>query len=538
MLTSATKRFILPFSNQKSTPPEAEAAAVFAVAEHERNKGGGLITRQPEEKLSFLTKSGYPVWLFPKENVIFAFDGFNDSSINVSYTEVPPTKMFMDSLEANLRPREKYTTFLSNHNNYFQPSANERHFLFRGLIVDLDFKKEFNVYRKEAKEASLKSNMALLSPVLEEAAISSTVSEFGRLQSQLREEAESLPECVRLINKTTSQYAIEIDYEASAAKEESEAKIKAQEELVNPQIAKVNKEYNRKIKELTVSFDKELESLKKTMLKTQKAIESNEVKIKLYRREAKAQAAKKHAVYEKKWKQKTKQTEKELKNLKKELKKIEDNIKRTNKQRSQEISEINYEREAQIKRARQPIVDLEVGRNAKMLNFKLEKEKIFKHERPVIESLNKSIILRETINANFERLGSQDQNSKAPTLFYVPFYVACYEVGLARRYLIVPPSTFTAGDFSVKLKGALGISKIKDQFMPRFKVIAALIGKVQGLTKQNSIFETRMYDLGQRNNFLKDSSYVESVKKGLVYLMHQGWLSDKEQQTLSNRLSA
>ena len=310
MLTSATKRFILPFSNLKSISPEAEAAAVFAVAELERNKGGGLMTRQPEEKLVFLSKSGYPLWLFPKNGVIFVFDGFANSSFSVSYPEIPPAKAFMESLESNSSPREKYTAFLSDHSNYFQQSMKERYFSFRGLIVDLDFKNEFNVYRKETLEGNTQLNAVFLSPTLEETAITDMISEFDKLQSQLREEAERLPECIRLVNKTTSQYITEINYEAEAAKEEADAKIKAQEELVNPQINKLNKDYKRKIKELTESFDKELESLRKLRTKNQKAIENNEEKIKLYQREARTQAAKKHMIYEKRWKQKIKRVRK------------------------------------------------------------------------------------------------------------------------------------------------------------------------------------------------------------------------------------
>jgi hypothetical protein len=538
MFASVTKRSILPFSNQKSYPPEAEAAAVFAVAELERNKGGGLITRQQEEKLFFLSKSAYPLWLFPRNDVIFVFDGFAESSFSVSYAEIPPAKTFMESLEANSRPREKYATFLSDHGNYFQQSVKERHFLFRGLIVDSNFKNEFNVYRKETTEGNGQTNTALPSPTLEETATASTVSEFDKLQSQLREESERLPECIRLVNKTTIQYITEIDYEAAAAKEEADAKIKAQEELVNPQIAKLNKDYNRKIKELTESFDKELESLEKLKVKTQKSIENNEGEIKLYQRNAKAQASKKHAIYEKRWKQKIKQIEKELKDLKKEHKNIEDNLKKISKQKAQEISEINFNLDAEIKVARQPITELEVARDAKMLSFKMETEKMFNQEKPVIESLNKSIKLREAIKANFEGLGLRGQDLKTPALFYIPFYVACYEMGYTRRYVIVPPSTITSIDFSVKLKGALGMSKLKDLFTPRFKAIAALIGSVQGLTKQNSMFENQLYDFGQRNNFLKNIAYTESVQKGLIYLKHQGWLSDKEQQVLSNRLSA
>ena len=181
-------------------------------------------------------------------------------------------------------------------------------------------------------------------------------------------------------------------------------------------------------------------------------------------------------------------------------------------------------------------MELEAARDAKIQIFKLETEKISKQEKPVIESLNKSVKLREAIKANFEELGMRGQDLKVPALFYVPFYVGCYEMGLTRRFFVIPPSTVTEVDFSARLKAALGMSKLKDLFMPRFKAIAALIGNVQGLAKQNSMFESQLYDLGQRNNFLKNNSYVESVQKGLVYLNHQGWLSDKEQQVLSNRL--
>ena len=168
-----------------------------------------------------------------------------------------------------------------------------------------------------------------------------------------------LPECSRLLNKITSQYITELNYEASAATEETDAKIRAQEELVNPKIAKLNKDYKAKIKDLTESFDKEIESLQKLKTKTQKSIESNEGKIKLYQHEAKAQATKKHAIYEKRWKEKIKQTQKELNDLKKKLKDIESKVTKLSKQKVQEISKLNFELDAEIKFARQPLLELE-----------------------------------------------------------------------------------------------------------------------------------------------------------------------------------
>lgn len=537
MLTSATKRLSLPFSNPKTTSHEVEAAAIFAVAELERNRGGGLIARQPEEKLVFLSKIGYPLWLYPKNNLNFIFDGFGDSTYSISYTEVPSAKAFLESLEANSRPRENYIAFLSDHSDYFQQPIKEKQFVFKGLIAEVDFRNEFSVYCKEASEVN-PANSVQLSPTLDENTISSLIAAFSKLQSGLKEEVEMLPECSRLLNKITSQYITELNYEASAATEETDAKIRAQEELVNPKIAKLNKDYKAKIKGLTESFDKEIESLQKFKTKTQKSIESNEGKIKLYQHAAKAQATKKHAIYEKRWKKKIKQTQKELNYLKKKIKGIEGKVTKLSGQKVKETSKLNFGLDAEIKFARQPLLERVAARDAKMLTFKLETDKLLKQEKPVIEGLSKTIKISETTRANFEVLGIREQGLRSSALFYVPFYVACYEAGASRRYLLIAPSTIAGVDFSGKLKGAFGMSKIKDRLTPRFKSTTNLINNVKALTKQNAVFENQLNDLSQKTNLLKNGLFMEKVASGLGYLKNEGWLSDKEQQALSGRLKS
>jgi hypothetical protein len=541
MLNSAVKRFILPFSPEKRREPfssEAEAATVYALAELERTKGGGLIVKQPEEKLLFIAKTGYPVWLFPKSETTYIFDGLNNSSYTVPYVELPTAKAFIESLERNSKTRENYMTFLIDHNSYFQQSKKEKGFSLRGLIADLDFKKEFSVYRKEAMEVTGQlANLALLFPTLEETTISSILAEMDKLQSFLKEDAERLPECLKLVNKATSQYITELDYAAEAVKDEAKAKIRAQEELVNPQVAKLNSEYKRRIADLTRSFDEELESLEKLKVKTKKFMENDEEKIRLYQREAKAQASKNHLIYEKGWKEKSSQTKKEVDGLKKELKRIEKSIKNLKKQKTAETYKLQSKLEAEIKLARQPLLELEAVRDAKMLAFRQETEKLIKHEKPVIDGLNGTIKLRETINARFEMLGIRDQQLKSPALFYVPFYVACYQAGYAKRYIFLAPSMISAIGFAAKLKGALGMSKIKELFIPRFQAITALIDKVQVLAKQDTLLDNQIRDLGEKNNLLNTDLARDNIAKGLVYLKHEGWLSDKEYQVLSSSLA-
>jgi hypothetical protein len=82
------------------------------------------------------------------------------------------------------------------------------------------------------------------------------------------------------------------------------------------------------------------------------------------------------------------------------------------------------------------------------------------------------------------------------------------------------------------------MSKTRDRLTPRFAAIAILIDKVQVLAKQNSVFESQLSMLAERNNLLKNGLFLENVKKGLVYLGHEGWLSDKEYQLLVASLAA
>lgn len=134
-------------------------------------------------------------------------------------------------------------------------------------------------------------------------------------------------------------------------------------------------------------------------------------------------------------------------------------------------------------------------------------------------------------------IGIRNLKLKGPALFYIPFYVACFETGSTSRYLFLAPSTISSIGFSVKLKSVVGISKIKDIFIPRFKTIAVLIEKALDLTKQDSLLNHQIMDLGERNNLLKNQLSRVNIANGLVYLKDAGWLSQKEYKTLTNSLS-
>ncbi|MGA2680928.1 MAG: hypothetical protein ABSF44_03915 [Candidatus Bathyarchaeia archaeon] len=541
MLNPALKRFILPFAPQKIREPfnlEVEEATIYALAELERMKGGGLLVKQPEEKLVFLAKIGYPLWLFPKNEASYIFDDLSNHDFAMSYFELPSPKVFMDGLESNSKTREDFMAFLSDHSNYFSQPKREKEVSVDNLIVDLNFKKEFGDYRREAVEITGQAaNYALLSPILEEAKVSSVLTEIVNLQMGASEDAEKLAECLRAMNRITSQYVTELDYQAEAVKDETEAKIRAQAEFINPKIVALNIQYKRRIAEVARSFDQELENLEKLKAKSEKNIESSEGKIRLYQREAEAQASRNHSTFEKRWKEKSALTKKELNALKKELKRTEKNIKSLTKQKKSQTGVLQLELEAEIKHARQPLVELEVAREAKMLVFERETEKLLKLEKPVVDGLNDAIKLEEAVNAKFAMLGSVDQQLKSPALFYVPFYTAFYQAGLSKRFIFLAPSMAASEGFTSKLKGALGMSKIKELLIPRFKAISGLIDNVQVLAKKDQFLDSQIRSLGEKNNLLNFRLTRDKIADGLLRLRSQGLLSDREYQIISGSLA-
>lgn len=538
MLPSASKRLRLPFSNPKVTMAEVEAALVFTVAALSRNKGGGIFNRQSQENLLFIAQFGYPVWVYTKNNgSMLAFDGLGCCSHSVTYDEAPSATKFMEKFQTYQRPRDSYISFLRDHKDYFQQPPQSREFIFRGFIENREFYNELGVYQREATEQQTESN-TLLAPILKEDDISATFSALDDLLANLSADNDALAESLKIIKKTTSQYLSEIEFEATAAKEEADAKIKATQEFVNPETVRLTREYHRKIKAVSSNFDNAIEDLQKQMRKIEKAIASSEASIRTYEKNAKAAGKKGHEIYEKRWKDKAKAEEKELSAHKKELKSLENDINKLVRQKAAEVSKLSAELEETLNRVRQPIVDLEAERDQKLSAYKQESSRLIACEKPVIEGMESSLKLREAAAKVFDGLTLKEGQVKTSMLLYVPFYVACYQATYSRRYLCIPPSVLAAFDFSAKLRGVLGVSKAKEMIIPRFRAIASLIAKAEELSQQSSVFDGQLWRLGAENNLLENDLFCQTARAGLGALQQAGWLSDREVMELSIQLSA
>lgn len=541
---SAYKQFLLPFSSLSENRKEPftsdlEVAAVFSLAELDRAKGGGILSRRPEEKIAFIAKVGYPLWLFPWSETSLIFDGFNRSSHTLRYAVIPDVNGFIENLKRSSKTRETHMAFLSDHLSYFQAPVTEEAVVVNGLIRDPEFLSEFESYRHEAKETEDEpENVGLLSPTVDESTIASILKELESLHASFKRDIDGFYRCMKFINKATNHYAQVLRSKTRAVKEEFNIKINAQEELVAPKVYRLKEAYDRQIIGSTKSFKRQYLPIQKRKVKLEKSRERALAKIEHCKLEAKTCAEKDDSVGEDKWKEKASETKKMLSDIDDQLKETEKALKDLEERKSIEIFNLRSELETKTKEARQPLLDLESSRDAKIMLYKQEADKLEQQTKVILDQLGRTVKLREASIENFKELGVKKESElREAVLFYVPFYVICYKVDSKKRYLILPPSEANTVGISTKLKSALGRAKIKQLLVPRFEVITSLMDTIQVLAQQSAVFETEMRDMGERANILSTVSRRERIQKGLEYIRQEGWISEKEHLSLNQKIA-
>jgi len=531
--------FSVPAENRKEPfTADMEKAAIYCFAEAEREKGGGLILRRAEEKTVFLTKFCYPFWLAPWNMLSLVFDGLKQSAYTATYKAIPDAKAFLENANRSAKSLENYAAFLSDNLNYFQVPSGERKIVIDGLVSETAFLGEFSECLSEARQMeSAPSEAVLLNPLVDESVVLSEIEELERLREDFEAEVATLKESIKLLNKTTRGFVKDMRGKIRAVRAEFEEVIKKEEEIAAQKINRINEEYDEQRAKLLKNFEKQLLPLQKEKVKLEKMREQTLRKIEQYKIEAKTCAAKNDNVGERKWKEKANEAKRELSEIDRKIAEVEEKIKEVEESESAETFKLRSEWESKIKEARKNLLELESARDAKIQVHKQEMEKLESLTANIIGQINNTIKLREVDLASINGLGIRQEN-KQLSLLYIPFYMVCYEAEMKKRYLIFTPSTVNSIGFIAKLKGALGRAKIKQLLTPKFKAITSLLERLPALLEKDAAFAREIHELGEKANILSESSKRKPLEEGLKKLKDEGWLSEKEFEAFSQRLTA
>ncbi len=537
-LTPSISKFILPFSvlSKNRTDPftsEMELAAIFALAELGRDKGGGLLSKRQEEEILFISKIGYPLWLIPLFEKPLLFDGLNRFKYKMVHAKIPNVKLFIDNLKRSSNSCETHLAFLSDHVNFFETPIEEKETIIKGLISDSDFLEEFDSYYYEGKKIEEKPDyFGLLPQILENIEISSGLEDLKTIYNYIKENKDRLYRCMKLLKKINAQQIEYLKSIIGETKYRYKEMIKKEEKIVNPQIVRLKKEYDYQVIKTTKTFQRQELPLYKEKIKLQKSTKVDQIKIDNCKFEALRCAEKNDKTGEQKWKERRKRTKKIVSESSKNLKEIEKKIEILTERKTSTIFKLKSDLETKIKDLQQKMRDLEASLEAKVIGYNQDVEKLQKNSQIIIGQLGRFTKIEETDLTEFTNLSlKENPELKKSRLYYIPFYVVCYKIESKKRYHIIPPSIINTVCLTTKLK-SLGRSKIKQLFSDRFYNITSLVDELIALIEQNHMFQTEIYEIGKEHNVLTKNLNNIQIKKGLTDLKNEGWISEKEYENI------
>jgi len=541
-LSRRIDRLKVPFTvlaeNRKEPFTESmEKAAVYCFAELEREKGGGLILKKPEEKTVFLAEFFYPFWVAPWSGLNLIFDGLKQLFHTITYKAISNLQEFLENASRSVKSMETYMAFLSDNVNFFQAPGEEKTLTLEALAADPAFLDEFAKCLDETKPMEAKeAENVFITPHVDEMVVSSVSEELRRVKANFEAEIAALNDCIKLLNKTTRTFVKEIRGKIKAVMDEFEAEIRKQEEAVAQKISRLNEDYEEQRVKLSKDFEKQLIPLQKEKLKLEKLRNQTLRKIEQYNIEAKSCATNGDSAGEKRWKEKASEARKELSEIERRIEEIEDRIKEVEENREAETFRLRSEWEARIKEARKNLLELEASRDAKIQVYQDEMVKLENLTSKIVGKMNDFLKAREADLVGFANLGVP-QKCKGLSLVYMPFYMVCFEAELKKRYVVFPPSAANSIGFTTKLKGALGKAKVKHIITPRFKAIGLLLEKIPALIEKDPAFAREIHEAGEKANMLKSDSALKLISEGLKKIRDEGWLSDKEFESFSQKLA-
>ncbi len=541
-LPEPVARLLLPFSvsgkdRVLSFTEEMERAAVLYMTESDRKKGEGILLKRPPEELKFIAESGYPIWLVPWDGQTLIFDGLGVSTHMFQYEVLPDVVKFKNDIQGSASKRKPYTAALTDHARYFESVKSIDEKSVSGLIATPDFIRDFQIYLVDAVEAdeSLAKNEGCLNPLVNESAILSSVREISELRVALERDIQNLREVMKLIATSTRDHVNSIREEARQIKTELTEKIGIAKTSAMEKVRQIQEKFDIRILKVSENYDRRLQELSQERVKLEKAQGRASLQIEQCDNEISASKGRKDAAGARRWKEEKDKWKREISALKEKIKDLSAQIRETESHKNIETSNVRGEFDAQSEVEMKEVRELEAERESKTQLSQKETKSLEDSTSTILHQLEAMTKRKRVALEQMNVIAMQMQRRKLG-LAYVSFYLACFQAGEQRRYVVYPPAVVGSMKKATKFKSILGASKIKSLFQQRSKAVTTVLNQLTVAAERDPVFKREIYDFGLRADILQAGESRERIMRGLEGLRNEDWLSQTEVQTLSDLL--
>jgi len=537
-LSKRVKRIILPFAvaakdRYEPFTKDIEMAAIYYLAERDRKKGEGRVLRKPEEKLVFIAQTCYPLWLIPWRRMTLIFDGLEFSNKSLFYNVIPDIKTFETDIQASLKSREAYVAALSQNASYFQKFSGKEEKTIEGLITNPEFTHDLLDYFQDGEDmGKVETTKAILSPMLEESEVLLSVDKLTETRAMVDGEIKSLGRTMKLLSKVSKIHVKALETEMKMSMKVFDSKIKKVKPKVMANIKKIQVKRDENITRIAKNYTRKLRGLHQNRVRIERILERLSTTVDRCDLDIKSCRDRKDEAGEFQLCQKLDEIKKKIPVLNKEIKDIDREIENVEDAKKIEVSRARINLDDRVNEAMQVIHDIEAAKEARVRLEEQEMADLEKMTSSIIKQIDNLIKAKEVSLNEIDEMGTQEQNRNW-VIAYLTVYFVCYETEVGKRYVVYPPSTISSMGIKTKLKGVLGGKKMKSFLQSRSPAIAGLLDRLVDLTQENPVFEKEITKAGIKANILRTTELRVGVKRGIIELKDENWISESQCEVLS-----
>jgi len=542
------RNITLPFITKVQTEKgsltyPAEVAYMACMAEMQRKKTSLL--RDVPEKLGFLAKLYYPLWVVPLEKHSLILDGLGVMTYKFSFKEPTKTGHFIEELKRNSGNPDEFMHTLEEQSIKIDEFVSSVSLEFKSLIADRDLLALLVDYFKKGQ--------TLTDGNLSKALVPMEVDEDTAVKT-----GKNVINCLRTIQADVEgvEYALSVlKEEATFHKNAANVEIERLKEKCEKEVAAIKPDVDKKIKKLTHKRDLALARIQGG---TDKKVMALEKKLYQYMHKLQNVEKRKEVAEKKREKLKEKKTsksalgtyevekcEREINGIKREVGSLKDAVDKIKKEADQSIKNVEEEYRKTVAQEEAKIAQIVSAYQAR-INAKQKKiEEIIKQTAVAVTRLDNIIDeLKHSVNVLRQQVevGYKLDEPESPGLVLLPVYLVKYMKEKEERFSLFSPMAI-----SEELGVLEGLRKIITfNSDPKMKVLSRPISKrlhdvlTTNLTERiqwDGEFRSKINTLCRNNNLIDTDEFPEILNEGLDELVKYNLMTTEEAKEMCKRVS-
>ena len=515
---------------------DVELAVAFMITEINREKGGGLIRKTPEEFITHFSKIGWPYWFMKtKEGSVIA-DGKGLSEQKLTFSQVPKPEE-IDNILSSSETAADYVNSLKRTIELLTSLPTQS--MPITALVEPELTQKIAVHKKSVEKKRPKEiKVAIIEPEITQDDARTIATNFDQLIAERDIELTKFDEMKKTIEKNTGTHFKKLDDKTretlttysdklTKLKEEVEQEIvrlkrKKDDDIKNADMIK-EEEGKRIVKKLRTTFD----PVDTSFSNAQKAVEDYiESKIPPGKEPELAFDLAGGAINYVKSQidsigESLKATEKDIFNLKGDWRKVIEDVEAKKK-------EIVKKTEEAIANQNKRITDTEAERDKKineLREFQKTIENLIKELFTKIDEQKKKLIEENTMPKKFLIPETVAPMYKEINATYLPLYITKYSNEKQEtRFIVIPPIA------SLKEKKEVGIEigdkKLHSMIYTSFNEYVKK--RIEEALTKNKNLRDEIERIINTNNFIKEKTIESIIQDGIKALEAKKAIKDKD----------